>query len=104
MIFTLVFLILIIFLFVEIFRYIKVKANAFSRTEVKRAAQEQVQKIRYKDPVISCDYCGSKIDTRKHRVCPGCGASYYRDEEWTSRHEVSEGRMDKISGKMMTNL
>ena len=103
MIFTLVFLILIIFLFVEIFRYIKVKANAFSRTEVKRAAQEQVQKIRYKDPVISCDYCGGKVDTTKFRACPQCGAPYDNDEEWKDRHNVvSDNFIDKSTDEVIS--
>ena len=88
----------------NIVQYVKVKNQLLGEKEVRDAAKKEVSKLRYKDPIISCDYCGSKIDTRKHRVCPGCGASYYRDEEWTSRYEVSEGRMDKISGKMMTNL
>lgn len=103
MIFTLVFLVLIIFLFVEIFRYVKVKANAFSAAEVKKAAQEQVQKITYKDPVISCDYCGSQIDTTKFQICPQCGAPYNNDEEWKSRHNVvSESFIDKSTEAVIT--
>ncbi|MCR4834118.1 MAG: zinc ribbon domain-containing protein [Butyrivibrio sp.] len=82
--------VLIIGLFAEIFRYNKVKANAFSKEEVKKAAAEQVQKIRYKDPVISCDYCGAKVDTSAQKVCPQCGAPYDKDDEWTSRFKVQD--------------
>lgn len=103
MLFTLAFLILIVFLFVEIFRYIKVKANAFSRNEVKRAAQEQAQKIRYRDPVISCDYCGGKIDTTKYTACPQCGAPFDNDEEWKNRHNVvSENFIEKSTDQVIS--
>ena len=103
MLFTIAFLILIVFLFVEIFRYIKVKANAFSRKEVKRAAQEQVQRITYRDPVISCDYCGGKIDTTKFTACPQCGAPFDNDEEWKARHNVvSENFIDKSTDEVIS--
>ncbi|MBE5832283.1 MAG: hypothetical protein E7306_11170 [Butyrivibrio sp.] len=103
MLFTIAFLILIVFLFVEIFRYIKVKANAFSRKEVKRAAQEQVQRITYRDPVISCDYCGGKIDTTKFTACPQCGAPFDNDEEWKTRHNVvPENFIDKSTDEVIS--
>ena len=103
MLFTIAFLILIVFLLVEIFRYIKVKANAFSRKEVKRAAQEQVQRITYRDPVISCDYCGGKIDTTKFTACPQCGAPFDNDEEWKARHNVvSENFIDKSTDEVIS--
>lgn len=103
MLFTIAFLILIVFLFVEIFRYIKVKANAFSRKEVKRAAQEQAQRITYRDPVISCDYCGGKIDTTKFTACPQCGAPFDNDEEWKARHNVvSENFIDKSTDEVIS--
>ena len=31
---------------------------------------------------ITCDYCGSRIDTSKHAVCDHCGGPYFDDEEW----------------------
>lgn len=103
MLFTIAFLILIVFLFVEIFRYIKVKANAFSRKEVKRAAQEQAQRITYRDPIISCDYCGGKIDTTKFTACPQCGAPFDNDEEWKARHNVvSENFIDKSTDEVIS--
>lgn len=103
MIFSIAFLVLLIILGGEIFRYIKVKANAFSRAEVKKAAQEQAQKIKYRDPVISCDYCGGKIDTNKFKACPQCGAPYDNDEEWKSRHNVVTGSfIDKSTDALIT--
>ena len=54
MIIIAIFIILIIILIAEIFRYNRIKANAFSEEEVTRAAEEQARKIKYKDPVITC--------------------------------------------------
>lgn len=86
----LVFAILVIYLAVEIFRYFKVKANAFSQKEVRKAANNHAEKLTYIDPVITCDYCGSKIDTSKHNVCPQCGGPYDKDKEWLLRHVPEE--------------
>ncbi len=35
-----------------------------------------------KDSIITCEYCGSKVDTEKHAVCPHCGGPYWDNEEW----------------------
>ena len=32
--------------------------------------------------IITCDYCGSKVDTSKHAVCDHCGGPYWDDDEW----------------------
>lgn len=93
--------VLIIGLFAEIFRYNKVKANAFSKEEVKKAAAEQAQKIRYRDPIVSCDYCGAKVDTSVQKVCPHCGAPYDKDEEWTSRFEVQDSFINKSTQEII---
>ena len=45
MIVVLILIALILYLIVEIFRYQKVKANAFSKKEVARAADEHARKI-----------------------------------------------------------
>ena len=71
-------------------QYQKVKANAFSKEEVKRAANEQARRIKYKDPIISCDYCGSKVDTSKFKTCPHCGGAYDQDVEWLNRFNVKD--------------
>ncbi|WP_026508360.1 hypothetical protein [Butyrivibrio sp. MC2013] len=51
-----------------------------------------------KGVVISCDYCGSKIDTAKERVCPACGAAYDKDKEWLNRKKESEYRDEVYPG------
>ena len=104
MIYFLIIVALIIYLFVEIFRYQKVKANAFSKKEVAKAANEHASKLSYIDPVITCDYCGSKIDTKNQKVCPHCGAAYDKDHEWIVRHAaeeefIEEGTRDLIAAR-----
>lgn len=86
---------LLIYLFYLIFRYFQVKANAFSKDEVIKAAGRQAKKLEYVDPEITCDFCGCKIDTRKYKVCPHCGGPYDKDIEWTSRHEVEEAFVER---------
>ena len=86
---------LIIYLIILAFRYKSVKANAFSRKEMEEAAHRQANKLSYKDPMITCDYCGAKIDTRKHKVCPQCGAAFDQDREWTQRHDAGDRFIDE---------
>lgn len=85
---------LFIYLIVLLFRYKSVKANAFSRKEMEEAAHRQANKLSYKDPMITCDYCGAKIDTHKHKVCPQCGAAFDQDLEWTERHDAGDAFID----------
>ncbi len=101
MILVIAFIGLLIYLFAEIFHYQKVKANAFSKKEMAQAADAQASKLSYIDPVISCDYCGCKIDTRKHKVCPHCGAAFDKDEEWVVRHAAEEEFIEKGTQKMI---
>ena len=93
--FFLILFLLIIYLIAEIFHYQKVKANAFSKKEVTRAANEHASKLSYDDPVISCDYCGAKINTKKQKICPQCGAPFDRDREWIIRHAPEEEFIDE---------
>ncbi len=94
-------LIVVILLIVDIFRYQKAKANAFSEEEVIRAASAHAEKYKYQDPILSCDYCGAKIDTRIHRHCPQCGAAYDRDKEWTARHDVTDAFIEKGTNEVI---
>ena len=32
--------------------------------------------------VITCEYCGSRVDTSIHNTCPHCGGPYYDNEQW----------------------
>ena len=94
-------LLLFIGLCVEIFRYVKIKANAFSEKEVKAAAELQAKRMRIEDPEISCDYCGSKIDTSKYKVCPHCGAPYDNDEEWLAKFKVDEEFVNESTDRLI---
>ena len=90
----------------NIFVILRIKSRLLGKRELRKEAQRQVQQLKLKDPVITCDYCGCKIDTRKDKVCPGCGGSYNTDKEWQKRHEVNEEYIDKnavrISGELET--
>ncbi len=104
MIVVFIFLIIVISLFIEIFRFYRVKANVFSKDEVKQAAREQVRKIRIKDPEISCEYCGCKVDTSKYKVCPQCGAPYDKDPEWIAKFDVKASFVDKSTNNIIEEL
>lgn len=90
MILVIILLILIVLLIFDIFRYNKVKANAFSEYELKKAAEDEAKKLEYKDPFITCEYCGAKIDTHKDKCCSNCGAPYDLNEEWKERHSLKD--------------
>ena len=34
------------------------------------------------DTIITCEYCGSQIDTSQHSTCPHCGGPYWDNEQW----------------------
>ncbi len=95
MILIIIFIILIIILIAEIFRYNKIKANAFSEAEVTRAAEEHARKIKYSDPMITCQYCGAKIDTRIDKLCQQCGGPYDDNPEWIERHDVKDSFIEE---------
>ena len=90
----------------NVFVILRIKSRLLGKRELRKEAQKQVQELKLKDPVITCDYCGCRIDTRKDRICPGCGGSYNKDIEWQKRNEVSEEYIDKnavrISGELET--
>ena len=50
--------------------------------EQERTEQEHTRKEHADSSIITCDYCGSKVDTSKHAVCNHCGGPYWDDEEW----------------------
>ncbi len=57
-------------------KYLKVLNDVYGRDEIRKAAEEEAKNIRLRDPVITCDYCGCKVDTREYKVCPHCGGAY----------------------------
>ncbi len=92
---------LIIYLGVQITKFIRLRANVLSRQEYTKAANAQAQKMVYRDPVISCDYCGSKIDTNVHTECPKCGAPYNKDKEWLERHRIDASDINDSTNKIV---
>ncbi|MBO4844840.1 MAG: hypothetical protein J5525_00905 [Lachnospiraceae bacterium] len=93
-----------IWLLINLFNVLHVRTKILSKHEMRKEVQKQAKRLRLKDPIISCDYCGCRIDTKKEEKCPGCGASYNLDEEWLKRHEVSEEDVDKNSDKVNKSL
>lgn len=93
-----------IWMLINLFNVLRVRTKILSKRELRKEVLKQADKFRLKDPVISCDYCGCKIDTKKEKKCPGCGASYNLDEEWLKRHEVSEEYLEKNSDKVNRNM
>ncbi len=93
-----------IWMMINLFNVLRVKTKILSKRELRKEVLKQANKFRLKDTVITCDYCGCKIDTKKDKKCPGCGASYNLDEEWIRRHDVSEEYLEKNSDKVNETL
>ena len=53
--------------------------------EQRKAEPKFSYDTRSKNTTITCDYCGSKVDTSKHAVCDHCGGPYWDDEEWKNK-------------------
>ena len=73
--------------------YNKIKSTENYESEAKKKAAE----LTYKDPVISCDYCGNAIDTGKDKKCPVCGGEYSLDKEWIERHRIDMDEFDRAA-------
>lgn len=71
-----------------VLKLFEVNIGIFGRKKYKRNAKKRAADMRYSEPVITCDSCGSDIDTSLYKVCPHCGAAYDIDKEWQSRHAV----------------
>lgn len=71
-------------------KYERLKSSESYESEAKKKALE----LKYRDPVISCDYCGNAIDTSIHKVCPVCGGEYSTDREWLERHKIDMKQFD----------
>ncbi len=78
----------IISIIILAFSYMRINARVLSRETFLNAAEKQAKTLKYKDPIITCDYCGSQINTAVDKCCPNCGAEYGHDAEWTERHSV----------------
>jgi len=84
-----------IVLFIVVFlivRKIKTRTEQETREQQDRAQQNQkysnhheerkAHKAQKVNTVITCDYCGARVDTEKHACCDHCGGPFYDDEEW----------------------
>ena len=75
-----------IFLFISVFRLVRSILNQNQKDEDAGQKKEQeYTETRYhktESTIITCDYCGSKVDTSKYAVCNHCGGPYWNDEEW----------------------
>lgn len=87
----------VIAIIVLVIRYVHVNARSLSEAQFEAEARKQARKLRYQDPVITCDFCGAKIDTSKEKVCPNCGAPYGKDSEWVSRYQPDMAWADESS-------
>ena len=99
MLIFLVIIALIIAIIVLTIRYFLIYARLTSHKAFDREAKENMEKKARTDPYISCDYCGTRIDTRKDRTCPHCGASYGKDEEWIKRNTIDSAWVNKQADK-----
>lgn len=91
---------LIISIIVLTIKYIRINAKHLSRKMFEEEARKQAEKLKYMDPVITCDYCGTSIDTGIHATCPSCGASYSDDKEWQRRHATNFDWADSNAEKL----
>ena len=41
--------------------------------------------------VITCEYCGSRVDTDKYACCNSCGGPYWDNEEWKRIQNYRKG-------------
>lgn len=85
-------------------KFLKVINDVYGRDEIRKAAEEEAKNIRLRDPVITCDYCGCKVDTREYKVCPHCGGAYNLDSEWLKRHKLDEKTIQKTTNNVFKNL
>lgn len=77
---------LVVAIIVLSIKYFKTYAKVASHDAYDSAAKKKAERLKREDPIISCDYCGAKINTRIQKTCPQCGAAYDLDDEWLKRH------------------
>ncbi len=76
-------------------QYIRTRAKMMSFSEFHKEAEKHALKMKFKDPVIVCDYCGAKINTAKNKSCPKCGAPYGNDSEFKARFHVNDAEIER---------
>ena len=68
----------------------RMKEHGEARREEYRTEQTQSTADTHRERVtsiITCDYCGSLVDTDKYSCCNHCGGPFYDDEEWKKIRE-----------------
>ena len=75
-----------IILFVTVFRLVRsIRNQKQKEDDARREAEPEYQETYSQetvDTIITCDYCGSKVDTSKYSTCNHCGGPYWDDAEW----------------------
>ncbi|WP_027438530.1 hypothetical protein [Lachnospira multipara] len=61
--------------------------------------EKKFKNKKFVSPILTCDYCGSLVNTAKESKCPNCGASYEFDEEWIHRYENEYNYVDDTANK-----
>lgn len=94
---------LVIGIVIQAVKYKKVRNKIFSHKEVEKAAREQVKKMKITNPVITCEYCGSQIDTSREKVCSHCGAPYDVSADWRARFNVSDSFIEESADEVISS-
>lgn len=89
------FIVAVIALIVYLVQMNRTKEQYLGKDAVDKIARQAAEKSRKKDVALTCDYCGCKIDTTIHKVCPHCGAPYAKDPEWINRHKVDKDALNQ---------
>ena len=86
--------IVVIFLIAGAVGYSASKRTKAQQGTTHRGAGERQE---YRDPVITCDYCGARINTAKETTCPRCGATFALDDEWRARYQTTRTEPEKTT-------
>ena len=72
----------------------KTQNRYLGKDAVSKIAGDAAENARNRETFITCDYCGTKFDTREHDICPHCGGAYDNDSEWLNRNAVNRKKME----------
>lgn len=80
-------------------KYFITAKKVLDETNFEREVIKSADRTIKKDRIITCDFCGSAIDTTKDEVCPNCGGAYSKDSEWIALRTVDEEKAKEESEK-----
>lgn len=92
-------IVLIIITIVLAIRYFQTARKVLDETDYEKEVVRSAGRILKKDRKITCEYCGTVIDTNKERSCPSCGASYHKNPEWLALKSIDEEKARKEAEK-----